>query len=265
MSINGQPTVHQRIVPALQTLPRPVYARTESLVRPERTPMHRHPWVQLSYAIRGVLHVHTPTGSFVAPPQRAVWMPPDMDHAVFSFANTEMRGLYLDPQLFDAAHSRCRVIEITPLTHELIKQFSSRPPEYDEDGEDGRLARVLVDQLRAASEVSLSLPLPQDARVLQLCRQLQDAPDDNRTLGEWGEALGASEKTLRRILLRETGLTFRSWRQRMRLLGALEALGRGTAVTQVALNAGYSSTSAFIAAFREQFGVTPGDFFPAVR
>ncbi|MFK3775162.1 AraC family transcriptional regulator [Pseudomonas sp. NPDC089406] len=263
MSISGQAGVHERIVPALHALPRPVFARTESLLRPERTPMHRHPWVQLSYAISGVLHVHTPTGSFVAPPQRAVWMPPDMDHEVFSFANTEMRGLYLDPQLFDDAHGHCRVIEVTPLTHELIKQFAQCPTEYDEAGEDGRLAMVLVDQLRAAREVSLSLPLPQDARVLQLCRQLQDAPDDNRTLAEWGEMLGASEKTLRRILLRETGLSFRHWRQRMRLLGALEALGQGVAVTEVALSAGYQSTSAFIAAFREQFGVTPGDFFNA--
>lgn len=261
MSTNGQYDVQERIVPALTALPRAVYARTESLALPERTRMHSHPWVQLSYAISGVLHVHTASESFVAPPRRAVWMPPGMDHEVFSFARTEMRSLYLAPQLFGAAHNHCRVIEISPLTHELIKQFARCPTEYDESGEDGRLAMVLVDQLCAAREVSLSLPLPQDPRVLQLCRNLQDAPDDNRTLAEWGEALGACEKTLRRILLRETGLSFRVWRQRMRLLGALEALGRGASVTQVALSAGYQSTSAFIAAFRELFGVTPGDFF----
>lgn len=265
MSIGGQSHVHERPIPTLKALPRAVYARAESLLRPERTRLHSHPWVQLSYAISGVLHVHTPSESFVAPPQRAVWMPPGMEHQVFSFANTEIRSLYMAPELFGAAHSHCRVIEVSALTHELIKQFSLRPTEYDEGGEDGRLAMVLVDQLRAAPEVSMSLPLPQDARVLQLCRQLQDTPEDNRTLAEWGEALGASEKTLRRILLRETGLTFRIWRQRLRLLGALEALGQGAAVTQVALNAGYQSTSAFIAAFREHFGVTPGDFFAGSR
>lgn len=109
----------------------------------------------------------------------------------------------------------------------------------------------------------MSLPLPQDFRVLQLCRKLQDAPEDDRTLTEWGKELGASEKTLRRILMRETGLTFRVWRQRMRLLGALEQLGQGIKVTQVALDSGYQSTSAFISAFRAHFGITPGDFFPS--
>ncbi|WP_462401522.1 AraC family ligand binding domain-containing protein [Pseudomonas sp. Marseille-QA0332] len=263
MSINGQPAVHERSVPALATLPRPLFARNESSVHAERTRMHKHPWIQLSYAISGVLHVHTPHESFVAPPQRAVWIPSEMEHEVFNFANTEMRSLYIDKHLISDYLSRCRVVEITALTHELIKQFCQLSADYDEHGEGGRLAQVLVDQLRTAKEVSMSLPLPQDHRVLQLCRKLQDCPDDDRTLAEWGEELGASEKTLRRILLRETGLPFRVWRQRMRLLGALEELGQGIRVTQVALNSGYKSTSAFISAFRAHFGVTPGDFFPA--
>ncbi|MNO62229.1 HTH-type transcriptional repressor of iron proteins A [compost metagenome] len=262
MSISGQSAVHERLVPTLTTLPRPLFARNESLARAERTRMHSHSWIQLSYAISGVLHVHTPHESFVAPPQRAVWIPSDVEHQVFSFANTEMRSLYIDEQLIGRNANRCRVIEINALTHELIKQFCQLDAEYDLQGEEGRLALVLIDQLRMAKEVSMSLPLPQDHRVIQLCRRLQESPDDDRTLAEWGNELGASEKTLRRILMRETGMTFRGWRQRMRLLGALEDLGQGIKVTQVALNSGYQSTSAFIAAFRAHFGTTPGDFFP---
>lgn len=257
--------MHERLVPVLQALPRPLYARTESLTRAERTRMHNHPWFQLSYAISGVLHVHTANESFVAPPQRAVWIPAGIDHEIFSFANTEIRSLYLDAGIFNSSQDHCRVVEINPLTHELIKQFCELNTAYDEQGAEGRLALVLIDQLQAAKEVSISLPLPQDHRALQLCRQLQDAPDDDRTLAEWGEKLGASEKTLRRILLRETGLTFREWRQRLRLLGALEELSQGMKVTQVALNFGYQSTSAFISAFRIHFGVTPGDFFSSQR
>ena len=61
--------------------------------------------------------------------------------------------------------------------------------------------------------------------------------------------MGVSEKTLSRIFLRETGLSFRVWRQRVRLLGALPALANGERVTDVALACGYDSLSAFIAAF----------------
>ena len=38
-------------------------------------------------------------------------------------------------------------------------------------------------------------------------------------------------------------------------------LEQGQPVTDVALACGYESTSAFIAAFRQQFGETPGEFF----
>ncbi|MNJ80766.1 HTH-type transcriptional repressor of iron protein A [compost metagenome] len=67
-----------------------------------------------------------------------------------------------------------------------------------------------------------------------------------------------SEKTLTRQFQRDTGLSFRAWRQRLRLLSALPLLEQGEAVTEVALACGYDSTSAFIAAFRLHFGATPG-------
>jgi AraC-like DNA-binding protein len=261
MPTNGQNQWRERQIPQLQQLPRPLFARNESLVGAVGTPRHTHTWVQLSYAIRGVLHVHTAQGNFVAPPQRAIWIAAGTEHEVFSSPHTEMRSLYLNDVTSSYGLCGCRVIEIDTLTRELIRRFCELPVEYDEKGADGRLAQVLFDQLLVAREVSLSLPLPSDPRLLRLCRGLQEAPDDSRTLLEWSQDLGASEKTLRRLFLRETGLTFRAWRQRLRLLGSLEALEQGQRVTQVALGCGYDSTSAFIAAFRQHFGVTPGDFF----
>ncbi|BAN48785.1 putative AraC family transcriptional regulator [Metapseudomonas resinovorans NBRC 106553] len=253
--------IRERHVPQLPHLPRPLFARNESLTSAAGTRRHSHPWVQLSYAIRGVLHVHTAAGSFVAPPQRAVWIPADLEHEVFSSPHTEMRSLYLSCESTGSGPQECRVIEIDALTRELIRRFCELPVEYDEQGPDGRLAQVLLDQLAVARGVGLSLPLPSDTRLRRLCRQLQETPDDQRTLVQWSLDLGASEKTLRRLFLKETGLTFRAWRQRLRLLGSLEALEQGRRVTEVALACGYDSTSAFIAAFRQHFGVTPGDFF----
>jgi AraC-like DNA-binding protein len=52
-------------------------------------------------------------------------------------------------------------------------------------------------------------------------------------------------------------LRFTQWRQRLRLLHAVSLLGTGASVTAVGLEAGYASTSAFVAAFRKQLGQTP--------
>ena len=261
MSPNGQSAELRRQIPSLKALPRPVYARAESLARGSWTPWHSHPWAQLSYAIKGVLSVHTRAGSFVAPPQRAVWIPAGLEHEVRSSAEAEMRSLYLGPQLLPNRGAECRVLSVSLLLRELIRTFTTFPVEYDEEGSEGRLVEVLIDQLAIAPHMALSLPLPADARLRRLCEHLQQAPDDQRTLAEWALLLGASEKTLSRHFQRETGLTFRAWRQKLRLLSALTRLERGDSVTAVALSCGYDSPSAFIAAFRAQFGTTPGDFF----
>ena len=261
MSPNRHPAAFYRNLPELPSLPRPLYGRVESLTNRALTFRHTHPWVQLSYAIAGVLEVQTAGARFVAPPQRAVWVPAGVEHRVFSSPCTEMRSLYIDSGAVPWGPHECRVLAVSPLLRELIRRFSALPAEYDEQGAPGRLAAVLLDELQAAPDVALMLPLPQDARLREVCQGLEDANLRQLGLGEWAARLGVSEKTLSRLFLRETGLSFRAWRQRQRLLDALAPLERGERVTDVALACGYDSLSAFIAAFRQQFGVTPGEFF----
>ena len=52
-------------------------------------------------------------------------------------------------------------------------------------------------------------------------------------------------------------MTLGKWRQQLRLMHAMRLLGEGAKVTYVALEAGYSTPSAFIAAFRKTLGTTP--------
>ncbi|KGS12255.1 AraC family transcriptional regulator, partial [Pseudomonas coronafaciens] len=104
-------------------------------------------------------------------------------------------------------------------------------------------------------------PLPRHPRLLGLCNELIEEPGQLITLHDWADRLGTSEKTLMRLFQRETGLSFRGWRQRARLLSSLSALEEGASVTRTALACGYDSTSAFIAAFKGLFGYTPGDLF----
>lgn len=254
--------VTRRLIPALTELPRPLYARAESLSAGSWTPTHRHDWVQFSYAISGVLGVHTDQGSFYAPPQWGVWIPAGLDHEVVTSTRAEMRSLYIRTQDSLWAPDRCRVLEVTPLARELIKSFCLLPADYPQhDSHEARLVQVLLDQLASLPEVGFSLPLPRHPRLLALCNELVEEPSQNITLTDWASRLNMSEKTLMRLFQRETGLSFRGWRQRARLLASLTALEDGDSVTSTALNCGYDSTSAFIAAFRALFGFTPGELF----
>ena len=259
MSPTGQEAL-RRSVPSLARLPRPVHGRVEALARGSWTRPHRHRWAQLSYAIEGVLHVRAQAGSFLAPPHRAIWVPPGVEHAVLTSERAQMRSLYIDAARAPWPEPRCRVLEVSPLARELIRAAAELPARYDERGADGRLAEVLLDQIAAMREVALSLPLPVDPRLSEMSRALLASPDDRRSMGAWARLVGMSERTLARLLRRETGLSFREWRTRLRLLLSIERLGGGASVTAVALDSGYDSVSAFIAAFRRCFGKTPGDF-----
>ncbi len=261
MSPNGHNQLPRQI-PVLEALPRPLFARAESLSAGSWTPRHQHDWVQFSYAISGVLGVHTDEGSFFAPPQWGVLIPAGLEHEVVTSMRAEMRSLYVRRQECPWAGPRCRVLEVTPLARELIKRFCQFPAHYPTGhSPEDRLVQVLLDQLGSLPEVGFSLPLPRHVRLLELCNELIEHPELHVTLQAWAQRLGTSEKTLMRLFQRETGLSFRGWRQRLRLLSSLNVLETGNSVTEAALASGYDSTSAFIAAFKALFGITPGELF----
>ena len=243
----------------LVALPRPLYGQRNSLPNIALDYRHRHPWGQLSHALHGVLQVRTDNARLVVPPHRAVWIPPGLMHRVESTPDACIRSLYIDPSLVLWADPGCRVIAVDALLRELIRAFGEVPVEYDCDGPDGRLAEVLLDRLRQAEQLDLVLPQPRDPRLRALCRQATARPWAEIGLGEASRKAGVSEKPFSRLFLKETGMTFRTWRQRMRLVSALPALERGERVTDVALACGYESLSAFSAAFGKLFGLSPGE------
>src|SRR6266704_1764063 len=78
-----------------------------------------------------------------------------------------------------------------------------------------------------------------------------------RALDRLCKDCGASKRTIQRVFLEETKMNFGKWRQQLRLLHGLQLLASGEKVTAAALEAGYSSPSAFISMFRKQLGTTP--------
>lgn len=245
----------------LTALPRPVYGHALGINNRAIGCPHTHSWAQLSYATDGVLEVRTVSGRFVAPPLRAIWIPAGIAHSVYCSANTQLRSLYIDSVAIPFDLPECRVLTVRPLMRELIREFSEMPVQYDEHGREGRLVRVLLDQLALAPEAGLALQWPQDSRLRAICKDIQEYPDSQSTLLEYSKRLHLCERSLSRIFLRQTGLSFRQWRQRSRLLFSLSLLEEGERVTDVAIACGYDSMSAFIAAFKAQMGFTPKELF----
>jgi AraC-like DNA-binding protein len=103
--------------------------------------------------------------------------------------------------------------------------------------------------------------MPSDSPARNVAEALQKEPSNTLTLAEWGKRVGASDRTLERSFLSQTGLPFGRWRTLVRLQAALPRLAAGEPVSAVATAIGYETTSAFTAAFRRETGTTPRKYF----
>ncbi|RED51399.1 AraC family transcriptional regulator [Aestuariispira insulae] len=240
---------------------RPVRVRASDMRPGRRVLPHSHEWCQLAYASEGVLAVYTSQGSWVVPPERAVWIPARTDHEVYAPHGAKFRSLHLDTDFARGMPESCCVLTVSTLLKELLIHAASIREDYDTEGEDGRLMQVIMDQILAAPTVPLHLPMPQDARLRRITEALVENPGDNRSLEEMAGISGASSRTLARLFTKELGVTFRQWRQQCRLMASMERLALGEPVTNVALDLGYDSPSAFIAMFKRTLGKPPTAYF----
>ena len=244
-----------------QVVPRPIGAMAKDFPDGFFIAPHAHRRSQLIHASSGVMRVRTPQGAWVVPPHRAVWVPANVVHDVRMAGAVAMRTLYIVPEAASSMPQACCVVAVSPLLRELILRASAAPLLYDEAGPDGRIMALILDELRTLAVLPLNLPMPQDKRLAGICRAILDDPAGSLTLGGWGRRVGASSRTLARLFLRETGMTFGRWRQQARLLEALSGLAQGQSVTTIALDLGYDSPSAFTSMFRRALGRTPSGYF----
>jgi AraC-like DNA-binding protein len=221
---------------------------------------HRHPWAQLIYARSGVMDVTADRQLWFVPPTRAIWIPAEVEHEITVRGEVALRTLYVAPERAQAARRGLETLEVKPLLGELIAHVVSVGMLDPTVAEHGRLVGVLIDLTAAARGMDLVLPLPTDPRAARLAEQMRAHPADPRTLDVLASDAGASLRTLQRCFTEETGMTIDAWRQKARLVYSAAALAEGARVSDAALDCGYQSPSAYIAAFRKQFGVTPGQF-----
>jgi AraC-like DNA-binding protein len=240
---------------------RPVAVFALDFAQGASTGRHAHPFGQLVHASTGVMRVTTDRGAWVVPPQRAVWIPPNVEHDVQMVTSVEMRTVYVVPEaLPHAPHTSC-VVAVSALLRELILEALRLPRPYPLGGSEERLFGVLLERISFSDVVPLHLPMPASRALLDIARALQRDPSDERTLVAWAKASRSSARTLARAFRRETGLSFGAWRAQLRLMRALELLALRHSVTDVALSLGYDSTSAFINKFRRHLGTTPARYF----
>jgi len=108
-----------------------------------------------------------------------------------------------------------------------------------------------------AAEERTQLPLPETLVGRRVADLLLADRKNRLDISEVAHRAATSVRSISRLFPLETGLTYNTWRQRSRIVLAMEQLSAGDAVSQVAADDGFANPAAFSFAFRQATSLTP--------
>ncbi len=230
--------------------------------RGESLPLHAHEEGQLTYAASGTVQIHTEAGVWLVPPQLAAWVPAGVLHRLETLTDAELWMVHWRPEALQAwgdgaSLERPFALRVTPLLRALLRESATMNLAADKAE---LVVRLMLHDLMAMPDAPTFLPWP----TSEVGKRVADL-----ALADTGQFLGLAELALRaatsarsvtRLFPKETGLTLKAWRQRARIVRAMELLSCGNPLSSVAHDTGFASTAAFSTAFRQVTSLTPTAF-----
>ncbi len=239
-------------------------------IKPRGTelPMHAHDEAQLTFAAAGMVQVYTDAGRWLVPPQLAVWVPPGVTHRVEALTDTELWLVHWQREAIAAwappslLTRNAFALRIGPLLRALLDAAFATSLEAEKTA---LVVRLMLHELMDTTDAPTFLPWP-TSPVGRRVAELAFADHRQRlSFSELASRAATSVRSASRVFPLETGLTFKTWRQRARIVRAIDRLARGEAIAQVARESGFGSTAAFSFAFRQVTAMAPSEFVSGAR
>lgn len=171
--------------------------------------------------------------------------------------------LFIEPGALELPTRTC-TLKISPPVRELVLALADRSREELPLPATGRLVDVLFDELPLQPQEHLQLPVSPHPKIRLMSETMANEPAARQTLAQWASHFAMSERNLARLVVKETGLSFRRWRHQLQLIVALQFLIGGKSVQQAAQALGYDSTTAFITMFKKGLGQTPARYIASL-
>lgn len=225
-------------------------------------PLHTHDEAQLTYAAYGIVQIHTDGGIWLVPPQLAAWVPPEVPHRLDIVTDAELWIVHWKHSALANWHGkslldRAFALRVTPLLRSLLTESISGRNDVEKVE---LMMQLMLHELTAMDEAPTFLPLPLSAAARRVAEMMLADTHQRLSLEALAKRAATSTRTASRLFPRETGLTLKVWRQRARIVKAMELLSGGDPPAKVARDLGFASTAAFSHAFRQVTAMTPTSF-----
>ena len=239
-----------------QTSPDPLFAERIAHDAGFAKARHAHDTGQLSVVLQGTMTISVDDGWWLVPPGLAIWVPPDAVHAASYSESSALINVQFGKPIAGELPAECRPIVVS----DLLRELAIEATRVSTDGGDGTelIARLMVLQvLRPRDGPGLFVPHGRDRRLRKAIDILRRTPGSAIGLPGLARRAGCSERTLERLFVTETGMTFGRWREHLRVVAAVDRLSRGESIMRTALALGYSGASSFTTLFTRLLGAPP--------
>ena len=214
---------------------------------------------RIVFTLSGIVVVSVENGSWILPPQRALWIPGDRSYESFARGSGLLHALSLRGDAPDAPQN-VHLLSLSPFFRALLVEVTRQGGLKMQTERDALLNALILNEFSADVRPEKHITIPRDSRLLNICQAILADPSDNRTIDEWARVVGMSRRALTRNFRLQTGLSLVVWRQQARLEEATERLKMGESVTRVAYEVGYESVATFSMIFRQNFGISPSRY-----
>ena len=225
-------------------------------------PDHSHDEHQLTFAVSGMVQIHTREGRWLVPPQLAVWIPSGVHHRVEVLTDSELWMVNWKPSAAQewaptTLPSRAFALRVTPLLRSLLDAAFAADTG---SAKASLLVRLMLHELNETAHAPTFLPWPTSSIGQRVADAVLTDHQNQMSLNEIASFAASSVRTVSRLFPTETGMTFKAWRQRARIVKAMDRLASGETINRVSLDSGFTSTAAFSCAFRQVTAMTPTAF-----
>ncbi|MDN5843230.1 MAG: helix-turn-helix transcriptional regulator [Alcaligenaceae bacterium] len=215
---------------------------------------------RLVFPATGVLIVSGEHGNWVVPSSRALWLASKARHDIRFLGDVRLKVFYFDSQRYPSLPDTSCVVTVSPLLREIFRTLAESPERAGLCRRSSLMGELMAEKIVNWASTPSRQSEPRDPRLAQICADIQLYPDSMKTLQQYAEELGCSERTLHRLFLDELGVSFTVWRHQTKLMLALDWLAQGRPIVNIALDLGYQNQGAFTTMFRKYLGTAPSRY-----
>jgi len=219
---------------------------------------HSSLWGDFNFSLNGTLEFDIEGKYYLSPPSYGLWLPPHTEHQSLPVEHEiHYICIRLHPRFGNSLGDICRCFSIEPFFRALVVQIleqqkQANRPEYLE-----HLLQVLFDQLQQAPAYSHYLPQSSHPILSPILEKLSEPAEFRLSLQQVLQHFAVSERHVLRLSQQELQLSLSEWRNRAKIIFAINQLRQGMTIKQLAFALGYQHSSSFIEFFKRYTGQTP--------